>query len=165
MVNGTFARKLKRTAVFLLYTVLIIAPAIPVHGKTCFPGGNTDGKEFCIFCIGFVKRDDTLAAIKSADLIVNAFDIISFVSEEGTFRNRQEVMGVSKNIQSDGGISDLGGGSQFRYGKTGYTVHKDMVFVSPIEFKVFYARLIGCGMNTEFTVFIGFGLVVRLKLM
>ncbi len=59
----------------------------------------------------------------------------------------------------------MGGGSQFRYGKTGYTVHKDMVFVSPIEFKVFFARLIGCGMNTEFTVFIGFGLVVRLKLM
>ncbi len=165
MVNGTFARKLKRTAVFLLYTVLIIAPAIPVHGKTCFTGGNTDGKEFCIFCIAFVKRDDTLAAIKSADLIVNAFDIISFVSEEGTFRNGQEAMCVSKDIQSNGGVSGFSSGSQFADGKTGYTVHKDMVFVSPIECKVFFAGLIGCGMNTEFTVFIGFGLVVRLKLM
>lgn len=165
MVNRTFARKLKRTAVFLLYTVLIIAPAIPVHGKTCFTGGNTGGKEFCIFCIAFVKRDDTLAAIKSADLIVNAFDIIAFVGEEGTFRNWQEAMCVSKDIQSNGGVSGFSSGSQFADGKTGYTVHKDMVFVSPIEIKVFFTGLIGCGMNTEFTVFIGFGLVVRLKLM
>lgn len=165
MVNGTSAGKLKRTAVFLLYTVSVITPAVPVHGKTGFTDGNTGGKEFCIFCIAFVKRDDTFAVIKPADLIVNVFDIIVFVGEEGVFRNGQEAMGVSKDIQSNGGVSGFSSGSQFADGKIGYTVHKDMVFVSPIEIKVFFTGLIGCGMNTEFTVFIGFGLVVRLKLM
>lgn len=73
-------------------------------------------------------------------------------------------MGVSKDIQSDGGVSDLSGGGQFADRKAGDTVYKDMVFVSPVEFKILFAGLIGSGMNTESTVFISSGLVVRLKL-
>lgn len=61
-------------------------------------------------------------------------------------------MSVSKDIQSDGGISDLCGGGQFIDGKAGDTVYKDMVFITPVEFKFVFTGLVGCGTNAEFTV-------------
>lgn len=63
MVNRTCARKFKRTAVFLFYTVPVITPAVTVHDKTGFTGGNGDGKELDVFCIASVKRNDVLPVI------------------------------------------------------------------------------------------------------
>ncbi|MCI8339605.1 MAG: hypothetical protein HFH62_13170 [Lachnospiraceae bacterium] len=36
--------KYERTAVFLFYMILVITPAVTVHGKTGFTDGDTDGK-------------------------------------------------------------------------------------------------------------------------
>lgn len=110
MVNRTYAGKFERTAVFLFYTVPVITLAVTVHGETGFAGGNTAGKEFGAFCIASVKWNDALPVIEFTDLIVNVFYIIAYVSEESAFRNGQEVMGFSKYVQCNGGISNLGSG-------------------------------------------------------
>lgn len=36
-------------AVFLFYTILVITPAITLHGKTGFTGWKTGGKKFGVF--------------------------------------------------------------------------------------------------------------------
>ena len=164
MVNRTFAGKFERTAVFLFYAVLVITFAVTVHGKAGFTGGNTDGKESGVFCIAPVKRNDAFPVIEFTDLIVNVFYIIAFVGKKGTLRDRQEAVGFCKDIGSDCGICHIGSCGYFADGETGNTVHKDMVFVTPVEFIVLFVSLVGSRMYTKFTVLICFWLVVRLKL-
>ncbi len=47
----SFTFRIQGVAVFLFYTVLVITPAVTVHGKTNFTGGNTDRQEV----MGFSK--------------------------------------------------------------------------------------------------------------
>lgn len=110
MVNRACTGKFEGTAVFLFYTVPVITPAVTVHGKASFTGGNADLKEFGVFCIVWVKQNDAFSIIEFIDLIVNVFYIITFVSKESAFRNGQEVMSFSKDIEYNGAISDLGSG-------------------------------------------------------
>lgn len=48
------------------------------------------------------------------------------------------------------------------HGKTGDTVYKDIAFISPVELILFFIRLVGGCVHTEFTVPIRFWLVIRL---
>lgn len=63
--------------------------------------------ELRVFCIASVERNNAFAVIKLADLIVNFFNIIAFVSEEITLCNGQEAMGFGKDFQGDSGISNF----------------------------------------------------------
>ena len=47
-------------------------------------------------------------------------------------------MGISKDIQGNGRVVDFGGRGGFIKREAGDTVYKDMVFVAPKEFIVFF---------------------------
>lgn len=151
------------TTVLLSCPVPVMAPAITVHGESGFTDGDTDRKKFCIFCIAFVQGDDAFAVIQFFDLIVDVLYIITFIRKEGAFSNRQETVGFGEDIQSNRGISRVGGGGQFTNGETGNAAHKDMVFVAPEKFIILFAGAVGSGMYTKPAIFIRLWLIIRMK--
>ena len=152
-----------RTTVLLPCPVPVMAPAITVHGKASLTGGDADRKEFRIFCIAFVQGDDAFTVIQFFHLIVDVLDIVTFIRKKGAFRNRQETVGFREDIQSNGGISGVGGGGQLKNGKTGNAVHKDMVFVTPEKLIILFTGAVGSGMYTKSAILIRLWLVIRMK--
>ncbi len=137
--------------------------AIFPHGKTCFAYWISLREKLWILGITTVKGNDAFAVIKFFYLIINIFYIIAFISQKSTFFDRQKTMNISKNVKCNSGVSNICGGCQFIKRKTGNAVNKYMIFIPPIKFKLLFVCLIRSGMNSQFTIFVSFRLVVGRK--
>ncbi|BFL19179.1 hypothetical protein K190097F3_46800 [Enterocloster clostridioformis] len=116
-------------------------------------------EQLWIFGVSFIQGNNALTFVKLFYLVVDVFNIVAFISKKGAFCNREKTVRISQNIQSNGGIANLGGCSHFINGKSRNTVYKDMIFISPVEFIFLFNRLVGSSMNSELTVLISFWLV------
>lgn len=154
---------LQRATEFLSCPAIIGKLTILPHGKSGFADRISLRKKLWIFGIAFIKRNDALAHIKFLDLIVDIFDIITFVSNESAFCNRKKRGCICKNIESDRRIMNFCSCGYFINRQAGDTINKNMIFVPLVEFVFFLICLIGSSMNTKLTVMISFGLIVRFK--
>ena len=70
-------------------------------------------REFCVLCIVSVERDDAFTVIEFTDLIVNPFNVISFVSDESAFCYQEKGMCISEDFQGNRRIMDICGDGDF----------------------------------------------------
>lgn len=75
---------LEGTAVFLPCYAVIVGFTVLAHGKSRFAKGMTGRKLFRFFSVSFVERNSAIAVIHSFNGIVNFFNIISLIRNEGT---------------------------------------------------------------------------------
>ena len=75
---------LKRATIFLPCSAVIVGFTALVHGKPRFAKGMIGRKLFRVFGISFVERNSAIAVIHSFNGIVNFFNIISLIRNEGT---------------------------------------------------------------------------------
>lgn len=93
----------------------------------------------------------------AVDSVVNCFKGQPYIDNVSYRRD------ISKDIQGNSRIGNIGCCSHFVNRQTGNTVYKDMVFVAPVEFELFFVGLVGHSMHTKFTVVICFWLMIRFK--
>lgn len=80
---------LEGTAVFLPCSAVTVL----VHGKPRFAKGMTGRKLFRVFGISFVERNSAIAVIHGFNGVVNFFNIISLIRNEGAIVYRQKAIG------------------------------------------------------------------------
>ena len=80
---------LEGTAVFLPCSAVTVV----VHGKPRFAKGMTGRKLFRVFGISFVERNSAIAVIHGFNGVVNFFNIISLIRNEGAIVYRQKAIG------------------------------------------------------------------------
>ncbi len=86
---------LEGTAVFLPCSAVIVGFTVLVHGKPRFAKGMTGRKLFRVFGISFVERNSAIAVIHGFNGVVNFFNIISLIRNEGTIVYRQKAIGLA----------------------------------------------------------------------
>ena len=153
----------QRAAELLARSAVVRELAILPHGKPGFADGISLWEKLGVLGIAPVQWDDAFPVIQFIDFVVNVFDIIALIRKERAFRHRKEGVGAGKDVEGDRGIRHFGGRSQLVNGKTGNTVHEDVVFITPVKFMLFFVYLVGGGVDTEFAVLVRFWLVVLLK--
>ncbi len=138
--------------------------SILVHGKARITEGIAGREFFRVFCIALVQWDHGVSLVDIFYQIINCFHVVALVTQEGTLLKGESLVGGSKYVLNNGRIRHIGGRSQFIKGQTGNAVHQHMVFVSPVKLITPFIVLVGRGMNTQRTVWVGFWVVFGLEL-
>ncbi len=74
------------------------------------------------------------------------------------------MVGGGEYLLNNSRIRRIGRGSQFVKRQAGNAVHQHMVFISPVKLIPSLVMLVGCGMNAQSAVRVGFGMVLWLEL-
>ena len=131
------------TAELLAGTALIRSFAVLVHGeigRTKKVAGRELGR---VFGIPLVDRNNGITLINVVDSVVDGFDIIALVSDEGAFADGNDFVGGFEDIKGNRGVDDIGGRGDLIDRQTGDAVSEDVIFVAPIEFTLLLVVLVG----------------------
>ncbi len=104
-------------AEFLAGTAIVGSFAILAHGEAGIAKEIADGQLCRVFGIPPVERDAGIALVDVVDNVVDDFDVIGFVGDKGAFPNRNDSTWRFEDVESDGGISDIGGSRQLVDGR------------------------------------------------
>ena len=138
--------------------------SILVHGKARITEGIAGREFFRVFCIALVQWDHGVSLVDVFYQIINCFHVVALVTQEGTLLKGESLVGSGEDFLNDGGISRIGGSGKFIERQIGNAVHQHMVFVSPVKLITPFIVLVGRGMNTQRTVWVGFWVVFGLEL-
>ena len=95
-------------AELLAGTTIIGCLAILVHGETGLTK-EVSGRQFGgILSVSPVEWDNSFALVNIADSVVYGLGVITLVGDKGTFLDRDDLVGSLEDVQSDGGIGDIG---------------------------------------------------------
>ncbi len=145
-------------------SVAIGCLAILVHGKARV-ANRIAGREFSgIFGIAFVQRDEGLTVVYILDQVVDFLYVVALIAQKSALLKGKGVVGSGEYLLNDSRIRRVGRGGQLVKRQTGNAVHQHMVFISPVKLISSLVVLVGCGMNTQSAVRVGFGMVLRLEL-
>ena len=151
-------------AKLLAGTASIRSFAVLVHGES---GGAK--KIACrqlgrVFGIPLVDRNNSITLINVVDSVVDGFDIIALVSDEGAFVDGDDFVGGFEDIKGNRGVGDIGGRGDLIDRQTGDAVNEDVILVTPIELILLLIVLVGSSVNAQGAVGIVAGLILRIEL-
>ena len=88
-----------------------------VHGQASGTKESSSGQFIWVLCIAFIQRNNSFSIVNVFHQIIDRFDVIALISQEGTLLKRQGAVGSGENFLNNGGIHHIGGGSQFVEGQ------------------------------------------------
>lgn len=132
-------------AELLAGTTVIGGLAVLVHGEAGLAKEIANRQFGRVFGISPVEGDNGLALIDVTDGVVDGLGVIALIGDEGAFPDGDDLIGSTEDIESDGGIGDIGGRGEFADGQAGDAIHEDMVLVAPVELVVLFVVLVGGG--------------------
>ncbi len=155
----------ERAAEFLADAVFVSVKNLSIfsHGKTSIADKAFRGQFVWVLGIALIQRDNGIALVDILHQVVDRFHIVTLVAQKGTFVERQNGIGSGKYPLHNGRIRHVSGGGQLIERQAGNTVHQHMVLVAPVKLNPSLIVLIGCGVNAQGAVRVGFGVVCRIE--